>query len=151
MSEERLDRIETILEAVATSHQNSLGRLDRLEGSYEASSQRLDRIEQIAASNATTIQAAGERLKEIEAITLSNARAIAANSNAIAELRQRDEVVLAEMRQNIADVVGMITTMGESFQQYADRAEQERAALSASLQSLINALTQRFSGNGHTE
>lgn len=151
MSEERLNRIETILEAVAASHQAALGRLERFEASHEASNHRLDRIESITGSNTDALQASGDRLRQLEAITLSNARAIAANSNAIAELRQRDEVVLVEMRHNIEDVVAMISSVGQSLQEYADRAEQDRATLTASLRSLIDALNSRFSGNGHTQ
>lgn len=82
-------------------------------------------------------------------IVASNARAIEANSNAIAELKQRDEAVLTEMRQNIADTVSMITSLGETLQQYSDRNEQDHLRLSAAIETLVNALTQRFGSNGH--
>lgn len=87
-------------------------------------SERLDRIEAILERSAAQIE--------------SNARAIEANSNAIAELSNSQQ----DFRASIEDVVGMITAL-------AEQAEQDRAEFRGTVQRILDALTQRFSGNGH--
>jgi len=99
-------------------------------------SERLDRIEALleglTRSQATT-----------QAIVDSNARAIEANSNAIAELRQVQEVDRLDFRASVEDMV-------ENIMALAQQAEQDRVEFRGTVQRILDALTQRFSGNGHS-
>lgn len=96
-----------------------------VEGVAIAMSERLDRIEAILERSAVQIE--------------SNARAIEANSSAIAELRNSQQ----DFRASIEDVVGMVTGL-------AEQAEQDRVEFRDTVQRILDALSQRFSGNGHT-
>jgi methyl-accepting chemotaxis protein len=98
------------------------------------------------------------RLDRIEAVVAANADAIAANARDIAELRETQRQQWAETRASIDDVVRMIGTLAENTEQYRRQAEEDRrqAAIDrvefrATVQSILDALTQRFSGNGHSE
>jgi hypothetical protein len=77
----------------------------------------------------------GMSIVEIRQLTESNARAIAANSDTAA--RQGEE-----MRASITDLVSMIITQ-------ADQAEIDRAEFRATVQQILEVLTQRFTSNGH--
>ncbi len=85
-----------------------------------------------------------ERLDRIEAIVHSNARAIAANSEVIATNSEESRRLQASLNEQIADVVRMLGS-------YAAQAEQDRIALTASVQALINTLQERFRDNRHRE
>lgn len=98
------------------------------------------------------------RLDRIEAVVAANADAIAANARDIAELKETQRQQWAETRASIDDVVSMITTLAENTEQYRvqaeiDRrqAEIDRAEFRATVRAILDALTQRFSGNGHSE
>ncbi len=114
---ERLDRIEAVLQEVAQSQVNT-------QQSIEAS--RLS-------------------IEEMRQLVVSNARATEANSNAIAELRASQQDFMA----SIEDVVGMVGTIAENMDAMARQAEQDRLEFRSTVRSLLEALTQRFSGNGH--
>ncbi|MDX2239094.1 MAG: hypothetical protein NW224_00245 [Leptolyngbyaceae cyanobacterium bins.302] len=106
----------------------------------------LDEIRSILREVAVSQQQSSERLDRIEQIVESNARAIEANSNAMAELREIQNADRAEfrasLRSEVEDLVGMITLM-------AEQAEQDRVEFRATVQGILDALTRRFSGNGH--
>ncbi len=101
-------------------------------------SERLDRIESLLE------QLTKAQVKAQQQIT-SNARAIEANSNAIAELRASQQ----EFTASIEDVVGMVGSLGQSIEQVSQQADQDRLEFRSTVRSLLEALTQRFSGNGH--
>ncbi len=65
MTEERLDRIERILEAVVLSNQTALSRLERIEAAHEASSHRLGQIESLVDSNARSIAANHQAITQL--------------------------------------------------------------------------------------
>ena len=92
-------------------------------------------IRQLTESNARAIAEQREAWVETRQIVESNARAIAANSDTAA--RQGEE-----MRASITDLVSMITTQ-------ADQAEIDRAEFRATVQQILEVLTQRFTSNGH--
>jgi hypothetical protein len=103
------------------------GKGDRMTGDNQS---RLDRIERLLESTQQQID--------------SNARAIAANSEGMVELRQQQQQLNQSLNKQIADVVGLIGT-------YAEQAEQDRVALHADVKSLIEALRDKFSGNGKAD
>lgn len=65
---------------------------------------RIDRIEAI-------LERIAEQQEQAQQLVNSNARSIEATSNAIAELRQTQEVDRADFRSSIEDVVGMVGTL----------------------------------------
>ncbi len=65
---------------------------------------RMDRIEAI-------LERIAEQQEQTQQQVSSNARSIEATSNAIAELRQAQEVDRADFRSSIEDVVGMVGTL----------------------------------------
>lgn len=105
--------------------------------------ERLDRIEAILDRLAEQQVQSQERFERQFERTQqqidSNARSIEANSNAIAELRDAQQ----DFRASIEDVVGMITGL-------AQQADQDRIEFRNTVQRILDALTQRFSGNGQS-
>ena len=97
--------------------------------------ERLDRIEAILERNA-------EQIAQAQQLVNSNARAVEANRNAIAELRQAQAVDRADFRASVEDMVTTISSL-------AEQAEQDRVEFRGTVQNILEALTQRFSGNGH--
>lgn len=125
---DRLDRIEEILASLAASQAEERDRRIELRLDFE---------------NEAELRAeARERLSRIEQLVDSNARAIAANSDAAAQQREEIAQQRAEMRASVTDLVNMITSQ-------ADQAEIDRAEFRATVQQILEALTQRFTSNGH--
>lgn len=109
--------------------------------------ERLDRIEAILERNAEQMSQSQQRhdveVAEIRQLQGSNARSIEANSNAITELRQVQAVDRADFRASVEDMVSTIISL-------AEQAEQDRVEFRGTVQNILDALTQRFSGNGHS-
>jgi hypothetical protein len=118
---DRLERIEEILASLADSQVQERDRRIELRLDFEAEAER--RAED------------GERLSRIEQLVESSARAIAANSDVAVQIRE-------EMRASISDLVSMITTQ-------ADQAEIDRSEFRATVRQILEALSQRFTSNGH--
>ncbi|NJR37754.1 MAG: hypothetical protein HC781_01610 [Leptolyngbyaceae cyanobacterium CSU_1_4] len=110
-------------------------RLDRIEAILERQAQQQSITQAQLAETRQLTEDNARAWERVQQLVESNARAIAANSDAIATSRQ-------EMRTNIEDVVSMISTSVE-------QAEIDRAEFRATVQQILEALTQRFTSNGH--
>jgi hypothetical protein len=173
-SSDRLDRIERVLDNLtanlAEERERRLELRQDLNGEAERWAETIRIVEsntRLAESNARAIAEQREAWVETRQIVDSNARAIAANSDtatqqreetrsSIAEIRQLTDsnarVIAAnsdtaarqgeEMRASVTDLVSMITTQ-------AEQAEIDRAEFRATVQQILEVLTQRFTSNGH--
>jgi predicted nucleic acid-binding Zn-ribbon protein len=143
------DRYLQLMEAIAQTNRNITSMGDRLDTAIsqerEAIAEVRDSIVEVRGSIAEVRGSIAEvrgslvevrgSIVELRQITESNARSIAANSDAIAASRQ-------EMQANVADLVRMITTS-------AEQAEIDRVEFRATVQQILEALTRRFTSNGH--
>jgi DNA-binding transcriptional MerR regulator len=153
---DRLDRIERVLDNLsanlAEERERRLELRQDLDGEAERWAETIRIVEsntRLTESNARAIaeqreawaetrqfvEDHGMSIAEIRQLTESNARAIAANSDTAA--RQGEE-----MRASVTDLVSMITTQ-------AEQAEIDRAEFRATVQQILEVLTQRFTSNGH--
>ena len=78
-----------------------------------------EEIRDILAQTALQHQESSDRLARTEKIVESNARAIEANANAIAELRQTQEIDRADFRASIEDLVQMVTESAIRHEEHA--------------------------------
>ena len=78
-----------------------------------------DEIRDLLAQTALQQQESSDRLARTEKIVESNARAIEANANAIAELRQTQEIDRADFRASIEDLVQMVTESAIRHEEHA--------------------------------
>jgi ribonucleotide monophosphatase NagD (HAD superfamily) len=117
-----------------TSNQSS-DRLDRIERVLDNLAANLAEEKERRLELRQDLDGEAERWAETIRIVESNARAIAANSDTAA--RQGEE-----MRASVTDLVSMITTQ-------AEQAEIDRAEFRATVQQILEVLTQRFTSNGH--
>ena len=78
-----------------------------------------DEIRDLLAQTALQHQESSDRLARTEKIVESNARAIEANANAIAELRQTQEIDRADFRASIEDLVQMVTESAIRHEEHA--------------------------------
>lgn len=106
-------------------------------------------LRETAAQQQRFQQESHDRFTRIEQQQAATQQQIDRNARAIAETRQIADANLqaisqlrAENRASIEDLVTTLTT-------YAEQAERDRLALSAEVRSLVNALRNRFDGNGH--
>lgn len=166
-SSDRLDRIERVLDNLAANLAEERERRLELHQDLDGEAERWAETIRIIESNTSFIAEQREAWVETRQIVESNARAIAANSDtaarqgeemraSVAETRQLIEsnarAIAAnsdtaarqgeEMRASITDLVSMITTQ-------ADQAEIDRAEFRATVQQILEVLTQRFTSNGH--
>lgn len=135
-----LDEIRSILREVAVQQRESLTRFERIDQQREQERQEWT-----------------ERLARIE-------RLVEVNSTAIAELRNENTEMRVALHEEIETVVQLITTLGEYVGQQAEQAQRDReqaerdrnqaaidrAEFRSTVQGILDALTQRFSGNGHS-
>ncbi|NJL49133.1 MAG: hypothetical protein HC929_18795 [Leptolyngbyaceae cyanobacterium SM2_5_2] len=116
-SNERLDRIEALLEASAIQHNQEMARLGALAESNLAG---LAEVRALAESNL-----AG--LAEVRAIADSNARAVEAWSSRITdvetELNRQIETSIADTVQMVSDTAQMIADLGQQHQETDQRFE----------------------------
>ena len=78
-----------------------------------------EEIRDLLAQTALQHQESSDRLARTEKIVESNARAIEANANAIAELRQTQEIDRADFRASIEDLVQMVTESAIRHEEHA--------------------------------
>ncbi len=155
--------------ALAEERQNQAAALAE---ERQSSSQKFAEVWQVVQSNAKAIaansaaqaeerQRSSQEFAEAWQVVQSNAKAIEANSAALAELRAQLAATHALLHEEIGNLVTMSTSQSTHFaeQREQDRAalqadaEQERAerlALIAEVRALVDALGQRFAGNGHS-
>ncbi len=123
---ERLDRIERILEGLATSQQADEAWRSEFRADMDLLRQQQQATHQTTDSNTRAIAASREEaqqwFQEMRALTTSTARTAEANANAIAELRQSFEA-------SIPDLVGMIQGLAQSLEAYRIEASADRAEL----------------------
>ncbi|MBW4514435.1 MAG: hypothetical protein KME11_04355 [Timaviella obliquedivisa GSE-PSE-MK23-08B] len=146
---DRLDRIERVLDNLAANLAEERERRLDLRQDLDGEAERWAATIRIVDSNARAIaeqrevwaetrqfvENHGMTIAEIRQLTESNTRAIAANSDTAAQQGE-------EMRASITDLVNMITTQ-------AEQAEIDRAEFRATVQQILEVLTQRFTSNGH--
>jgi len=71
-------------------------------------------------------------------------RSIDELTHSVADLRTS----VADLRASIVDVVGMLTEQAEQAERDRNQANIERAEFRTTVRDILDALTQRFSGNG---
>jgi chromosome segregation ATPase len=143
---DRLDRIERVVDNLTANLAEERERRLELRQDLDGEAERWAETIRIVESNARAIAANSDTatrqreemrssIAEVRQLTESNARAIAANSDTAARQGQ-------EMRASVTDLVNMITTQ-------AEQAEIDRAEFRATVQQILEVLTQRFTSNGH--
>lgn len=146
-----LDEIRAILRDVAL-------RQDRTQQQIDANSEAISELRQNQQQHSAWFEEMRQHQERTQQQIDSNARAIQANSEAIAELRRQQQETSTLLHEEIGNLVTMITDLSgnidrrfEQLSQEFERERVEREALRADVRSLIQALRDRFNGNGQSQ